>query len=232
MRLHEQREARGGAAVAEERARIARELHDVVAHRVTMMVVQAGGARRMLDRDPGRAVAARRADRAHGPRGARRDAPPARRAAAGDGARGSRRSRARTSSTRSSRGRARPASRSTLTSRATPASCPPGVDLAAYRIVQEALTNTIKHGGRRAPRVPRALRRGRAADRGRRRRAAGPAADGTGGPRPGRDARAGAAVRRRARPARGRRRLRGPRAPAVHGDEAALPRCRRDDRAR
>lgn len=42
-------------AVAEERARISRELHDIVAHTVTMMVLQAAGAQRILRTDPERA---------------------------------------------------------------------------------------------------------------------------------------------------------------------------------
>jgi signal transduction histidine kinase len=51
-RLQREREAQSKAAVAAERARIARELHDVVAHNVSVMVVQADGAAYVLDSSP------------------------------------------------------------------------------------------------------------------------------------------------------------------------------------
>ena len=56
--LERERELTAAQAVALDRVRIARELHDVVAHHVSAMGVQAGAARTVLDRDPAAARAA------------------------------------------------------------------------------------------------------------------------------------------------------------------------------
>jgi len=50
-----EREARKAAVVAHERARIGTELQDIIAHSVSAMVIQAGGTRMLLRRDPDRA---------------------------------------------------------------------------------------------------------------------------------------------------------------------------------
>ena len=55
--LERERELTAAQAVALDRVRIARELHDVVAHHVSVMGVQAGAARAVIDRDPATAKA-------------------------------------------------------------------------------------------------------------------------------------------------------------------------------
>ncbi|AOS64974.1 histidine kinase [Actinoalloteichus hymeniacidonis] len=61
-----ERELRASEAVAEERRRIARELHDVAAHDLSAIIVQAGATDRLIDGDPAAAKAALRAIRAQG----------------------------------------------------------------------------------------------------------------------------------------------------------------------
>src|SRR4029079_18886318 len=57
-RAQHAREEEGRRAIAVERNRIARELHDVLAHNLSVMVVQAAGARQVLEKSPERAVEA------------------------------------------------------------------------------------------------------------------------------------------------------------------------------
>jgi signal transduction histidine kinase len=51
-RLEMEQEVRAREAVADERARVARELHDIVGHSLNLIVIQAGGARRVFDTRP------------------------------------------------------------------------------------------------------------------------------------------------------------------------------------
>ena len=80
-RLERERDAQAQIAAAAERARIARELHDVVAHNVSVMVVQADGASYALDADPRARPPGPERDLGHRAAGAGGDAQPARRAA-------------------------------------------------------------------------------------------------------------------------------------------------------
>jgi signal transduction histidine kinase len=140
-------ETRTAEAIADERARIARELHDVVAHAISVIVLQARGGRRMLAEDPNETRSAldaierageqalaemrrllgmlraadERAALAPQPGLHRVDELAAQVAAAG-----------------------LPVD---VRVEGEPVELPPGVDVSAYRIVQEALTNVLKHAG-------------------------------------------------------------------------------------
>ncbi|MFF3417589.1 sensor histidine kinase [Streptomyces sp. NPDC002698] len=137
-------------AVEEERARIAAELHDVVTHNVSVMVIQAGAARKVMDAAPERSKEALLAVEAGG-RAAMAElrhvmgllaGPDASADTPADGLEpqpGLGQLDALTE-------RVRAAGTSVdLTVSPPPGPLPPGVELTAYRVVQEALTNTIKH---------------------------------------------------------------------------------------
>jgi signal transduction histidine kinase len=145
--LEADQQAQARAAVAAERVRIARELHDVIAHSVSVMVIQAGAAEQLLQDTP---------ERARGPLEAVQDtgrqtilelrrllgilredgqelslAPQPGLAALG--------------LLVEEMGQAGLPVQLRVEGEA--GRLPPGVDLAAYRIIQEALTNTLRHAG-------------------------------------------------------------------------------------
>ncbi len=146
--LENEREERDRRAVADERLRIARDLHDIVSHAMSVIAVQAATGHHLLDRD---AEAARRAlsNVETASRGAlmemRRmlgvlrddDDPPGSRAPAPSLSKvGDLVARVRDSGLGVS-----------MTIDDDIPELPTSVDLAAYRIVQESLTNVMKHGG-------------------------------------------------------------------------------------
>src|SRR5690349_5411030 len=140
--LERERETAAQSAVDAERARIAHELHDIVSHNVSLMVVQAGAARQILSADVGEAQAAPLAVEAAG--------------------------RGTMTELRNLRGVLAPAPDGDLAPQPSlrrlsplvdriafaglpvevrisgePCELPSGVDLTAYRIIQEALTNAL-----------------------------------------------------------------------------------------
>jgi signal transduction histidine kinase len=143
-RLDRERALAGQVATGEERARIARELHDVVAHGVSVMVVQAGAGRTLIERDPHRAQEAMRAVEAAG-----REALGELRRLLGvlgeEGGAGIA-PQPGLDQLPDLVGRMRDAGlRVEVRVEGDPRPLPPGVDLSAYRVVQEALTNILKH---------------------------------------------------------------------------------------
>jgi signal transduction histidine kinase len=139
--LDAEQAARAEAAAAQERAQVARELHDIVAHALSVMVLQAAGARLAVVRAPEASIAALRVveqagrdaeaemGRLLGVLRGDGDAPPAGLARLGELA-----------------ARARLAGLALELSVDGPAhALAPTVDLAAFRIAQEAVTNAVKH---------------------------------------------------------------------------------------
>ena len=147
-RLEREREAHAREAVAAERRVIARELHDVVAHDVSVIVTQAAAAQRIADQRPHEVIGAL-ASIEHAGREAllemRRLMGFLRPAGPFPGHWS--RSRDSASCTVSSRRCARRVCPSSSDRRAGAADTG-GLDLSAYRIVQEAVTNVMKHAGR------------------------------------------------------------------------------------
>jgi signal transduction histidine kinase len=147
VQLELEREEKAQTAVVEERTRIAREMHDVVAHSVSVMVVQSQAAQRLLE---GEQSAARQALGSIETTG--RQALTEMRRLLGT----LRRTDAElTLAPQPSLRRLEDLIEQVreaglpveLRVEGEVASLPPGVDLSAYRIVQEALTNTLKHAG-------------------------------------------------------------------------------------
>lgn len=146
-RLDAGRELHVRSAALGERMRLGREIHDVIAHSVSVMVIQAAGARAVMDRDPWLAESSLRTVE----RAGREALAEMRRLlgvlAGGDELRALAPqpglddlpeliSRSREAGLDAS-----------IRVDGLPIRVPPGLSLCAYRVVQEALTNTIKHAG-------------------------------------------------------------------------------------
>ncbi|HEY7467025.1 MAG TPA: sensor histidine kinase [Dehalococcoidia bacterium] len=146
--LEREREIRSREAVAEERTRIARELHDMVGHALSLIVIQSGGAQRVLESKPELVRDSLASIEATG------------RQALADMERmlGMLSTTETTDETLSPQpglgdvevlaARVSEAGLPVeVTVEGTPVPLPTSVDLSAYRIIQEALTNALKHAG-------------------------------------------------------------------------------------
>jgi signal transduction histidine kinase len=149
LRLHQARQAeaeleKARRGVTEERMRIARELHDVVAHSMSVITVQAGFGNLVIDDQPAQARAALGAIETTGREALaemrrllgmlRDDGPAALAPAPGLGELDHLVAQT-----------AKAGVRVQVKITGAPRPLPPGIDLSAFRIVQEALTNVVKH---------------------------------------------------------------------------------------
>jgi signal transduction histidine kinase len=145
--LEREQMAEARRVVAEERTRIARELHDVVAHRVSMMTVQAGAAKTVAADDPEGALQAMEAVEKAGRQvlGELRHLLGVLRPVAEVGGLGPQPGLADVP--RLVEQFVEAGLDVSLTMNGVQTDLPTHVDLSAYRIVQEALTNVLKHAG-------------------------------------------------------------------------------------
>jgi signal transduction histidine kinase len=146
-RMEREQEQNAQRAVFDERARIARELHDVVAHHVSAIAVQAGAAEEIAEQDPARARAVLATIQATS-----RHALAEMRALLGVMSSDREAERLAPQPGLSQVQRLAQQTRASglavhVHVEGTTRTLPEAVDLTAYRIVQEALTNTLKHSG-------------------------------------------------------------------------------------
>jgi signal transduction histidine kinase len=156
-----QQEERTRRAALAERVRIAREMHDIVAHHLSVVVIQAQGAQRMAEKDPARAKCAmadvertgRTAlDEMRHLLGLLRTGEPGEAAAAGpDAALGPALGLSDLESLAA--GMRTAGLPVTVVRRGPPREVPEDAGLTVYRIVQESLTNVLKHAGAAAATV-------------------------------------------------------------------------------
>ncbi|MFF0447551.1 sensor histidine kinase [Streptomyces sp. NPDC004609] len=151
-RAQAERAAAAERRAAEERLRIARELHDVLAHSISVINVQAGVGLALLDDDPEQARTALTTIKA----ASKEALGEVRQVLAGLRAPGDAPRAPAPGLDRVPDLVEQAASAGldvTVTTAGTPFALPPGTDLAAFRIVQEALTNVVRHSGSRTARV-------------------------------------------------------------------------------
>jgi signal transduction histidine kinase len=150
--LERDQDARAQTAAEQERRRIARELHDVISHSLGVLVLQAGAAEQVLERDPAKAREVLHSIRktgqeaiselvtllavAHGEIESSREPQP------------SLNELDQLTETMRQAGL-----RVEIAVEGSPRELPAAIELSAYRIVQEGLTNVLKHAGEASARV-------------------------------------------------------------------------------